>query len=538
MKVGIPREVDPLERRVAAVPRTVRKLREMGFEVMVEKTAGKGAEFTDDQYTEVGATIVDAETIWSDSDMVLKVKPPTPAEADQLREGGRILSFIQPAENDEILEHLAARKATVLAMDCVPRITRAQKMDALSAMAGVAGYRAVIEAAHAYPRYFAGQMTAAGRVDPAKILIIGGGVAGLAAIGTARSMGAIVRAFDTRLAVKEQVESLGGEFLVLNFEESGEGEGGYAKVMSDAFLEAEMALFAQQAIEVDIIITTAIIPGREAPKLITAGMVESMKEGSVIIDVAAEKGGNCSLTVPDKKIVHHGVSIVGYTDLVSRMSILSSRLYASTLVKMLEEMGGGENFSIDRENEVVRGALVMQDGEITWPPPKKEETKPEPLPYAEDFGSRPMPDMPKKPQAKAKRSPGCHCRHVESGRHHRGDSAGPGHWILGTDLIRGTLHRVRAGLLCWLASRLECQPGAAYPIDERDQRHQWNHHSRRHAPPVYQCHDSSARLRRLRRVLCDDQYCRRLHRDPPNACDVQKVARDQALLQPGRRPAY
>lgn len=392
MKVGIPRELDPLERRVAAVPRSVRQLREMGFEVMIEQSAGKGAEFTDDQYTEVGATVVTAETIWSESDLVLKVKPPLLTEADGLREGGRILSFIQPADSSELLEHLSARKATVLSMDCVPRITRAQKMDALSAMAGVAGYRAVIEAAHAYPRYFAGQMTAAGRVDPAKILIIGGGVAGLAALGTARSLGAIVRAFDTRLAVKEQVQSLGGEFLELDFEESGEGEGGYAKVMSDAFLEAEMALFAQQAIEVDIIITTAIIPGREAPTLITAGMVESMKEGSVIVDVAAEKGGNCALTEPDKKIVHHGVSIIGYTDLLSRMSILSSRLYASTLVKMLEEMGGGENFTIDRENEVVRGALVMQDGEITWPPPKREETKTETPPYAKDFGSRPLPE--------------------------------------------------------------------------------------------------------------------------------------------------
>ncbi|MEE2906904.1 MAG: Re/Si-specific NAD(P)(+) transhydrogenase subunit alpha [Planctomycetota bacterium] len=392
MKVGIPRELDPLERRVAAVPRSVRQLREMGFEVMIEQSAGKGAEFTDDQYTEVGATVVTAETVWSDSDLVLKVKPPLLTEVDALREGGRILSFVQPADNSELLEHLSARKATVLAMDCVPRITRAQKMDALSAMAGVAGYRAVIEAAHAYPRYFAGQMTAAGRIDPAKILIIGGGVAGLAALGTARGLGAIVRAFDTRLAVKEQVQSLGGEFLELDFEESGEGEGGYAKVMSDSFLEAEMALFAQQAIEVDIIITTAIIPGREAPTLITAGMVESMKEGSVIVDVAAEKGGNCALTEPDKKIVHHGVSIIGYTDLVSRMSILSSRLYASTLVKMLEEMGGGENFTIDRENEVVRGALVMQDGEVTWPPPKREEAKPETPAYAKDFGSRPLPE--------------------------------------------------------------------------------------------------------------------------------------------------
>ncbi|MCH2134329.1 MAG: Re/Si-specific NAD(P)(+) transhydrogenase subunit alpha [Phycisphaerales bacterium] len=390
MKVGIPREVDPLERRVAAVPQSIRKLRDMGFEILVERSAGQGAEFTDDQYTEVGATIVNDTAIWSESDLIIKVKPPTPDEVAMMQEGTCIVSFIQPADNTELLEALAAKKATVIGMDCVPRITRAQKMDALSAMAGVAGYRAVIEAAHAYPRYFAGQMTAAGRVDPAKILIIGGGVAGLAALGTARGLGAIVRAFDTRLAVKEQVESLGGEFLELDFEESGEGEGGYAKVMSDAFLEAEMALFAQQAIDVDIIITTAIIPGREAPTLITAGMVESMKEGSVIVDVAAEKGGNCALTVANEKIVHHGVTVIGYTDLVSRMSILSSRLYASTLIKMIEEMGGAEDFTIDRENDVVRGALVMEQGEITWPPPRVEEVKPPP--YAKDYGSRPMPD--------------------------------------------------------------------------------------------------------------------------------------------------
>jgi NAD(P) transhydrogenase subunit alpha len=356
---------------------------------VVEAGAGVKAECSDAKYIEAGASVLpSAADVYSQSDVVLKVNPPTEAEAAMLREGQVVIGLIWPANQDAVIAELAARGVTTIAMDCVPRISRAQKLDVLSALANIAGYRAVIEAAHLFGRFFAGQMTAAGRVEPAKVLVIGGGVAGLAAMTAARGLGAIVRGFDTRLAVKEQVESLGAEFLVLDFEESGEGEGGYAKVMSEAFLEAEMKLFAEQAIEVDIIVTTAMIPGRDAPVLITSGMVETMKEGSVIVDLAAERGGNCALTVAGEAIKHHGVWIVGYTDLPGRMPALSSRLYGNALAAMLEEMGGGDSFTIDTENEIVRGALVTNSGEVTWPPPKPAEptTKTD---YAKDFGKRP-----------------------------------------------------------------------------------------------------------------------------------------------------
>jgi NAD(P) transhydrogenase subunit alpha len=389
MKLGIPREVTDQERRVAMVPRTIERLRKMGFEVLVEAGAGVRAECSDAKYIEAGATIVKSKPdVFQQADILLKVNPPASSEVAMLREGQVLVGLIWPAGNESLLAELAARGVTTIAMDCVPRISRAQKLDVLSALANIAGYRAVIEAAHRFGRFFAGQMTAAGSVEPAKVLVIGGGVAGLSAMTAARGLGAIVRGFDTRLAVKEQVESLGAEFLVLDFEESGEGEGGYAKVMSGAFLEAEMKLFAVQAIEVDIIITTAMIPGRDAPTLITSGMVETMKEGSVIIDLAAERGGNCALTVAGQVIEHHGVSIVGYTDLPGRMPSLSSRLYGNALAAMLEEMGGGEAFTIDTDNEIVRGALVTNAGEVTWPPPKPAEptTKTD---YAKDFGKRP-----------------------------------------------------------------------------------------------------------------------------------------------------
>ncbi|HCA38998.1 MAG: Re/Si-specific NAD(P)(+) transhydrogenase subunit alpha [Phycisphaerales bacterium] len=389
MKLGIPREVTGEERRVAVVPRSIKRLRKMGFEVLVETGAGVKAEAGDAKYMEAGASVIKrAAEVFEQSDIILKVNPPTEGEVAMLREGQILIGLIWPANQEVLIAELAARGVTTVAMDCVPRISRAQKLDVLSALANIAGYRAVIEAAHLFGRFFAGQMTAVGRVEPAKVLVIGGGVAGLAAMTTARGLGAIVRGFDTRLAVKEQVESLGAEFLVLDFEESGEGEGGYAKVMSESFLEAEMKLFAEQAIEVDIIITTAMIPGRDAPVLITSGMVETMKEGSVIVDLAAERGGNCALTVPGELIVHHGVSIVGYTDLPGRMPSLSSRLYGNALAAMLEEMGGGEAFTVDTENEIVRGALITNNGEVTWPPPKPAEPTIK-ADYAKDFGKRP-----------------------------------------------------------------------------------------------------------------------------------------------------
>ena len=379
MRIGIPKEIHPGERRVSSTPKTVHTLIEMGFEVVVQEGAGVAAEHYDEMYAQAGATLTnDVKSLWNDSDIILKVHSPQQHptaglhEADMIKEGGCLIGFIWPAQNQEILDKLNARNASVLAMDCVPRITRAQKVDALSAMANAAGYRAVIEAVSVYPRFLTGQSTAAGAIKPAKVLVIGAGVAGLAAIGAANALGAIVRAFDTRLEVGEQVRSMGAEFLELDFEEEGSGSGGYAKVMSDEFLEAEMKLFAQQAMEVDIIITTALIPGKPAPRLLSAGMVESMREGSVIVDMAAQQGGNCALSQADKMIVHQGVRIVGYTDLASRMAIQTSWLYASTLVNMLDEMGGNDEFSIDLENDIIRGSLVCHAGSTTWPPPKVE----------------------------------------------------------------------------------------------------------------------------------------------------------------------
>jgi len=388
MIIGVPKEIQPREKRIALVPRGVEALRKMGFTVLVESKAGIHSDYGNPKYEEVGAEIItDTAELWSRSDIIVKVSPPTPHEVGLLKNEGTIISFFYPDKHGELLQQLSAKKATVLAMDCIPRITRAQKMDALSSMANVAGYRAVIEAAYAFPYFFTGQVTAAGKIKPAKVLIIGGGVAGLSAVGAAKGLGAIVRAFDTRKAVREQVESLGGEFLELDFPtEDGEGGGGYAKTMSDDFLKAELKLFAEQAIEVDIIITTALIPGREAPTLITGGMVESMREGSVIVDLAAERGGNCSLTKVNEKIVHHGVTIIGYTDLPSRMAALSSRLYGATIVNLLEEIGGNENYNIDMEDDVIRGAIVLHQGDITWPPPKPRNPGPA---YSVDTGPRP-----------------------------------------------------------------------------------------------------------------------------------------------------
>ncbi|MGI9015444.1 MAG: Re/Si-specific NAD(P)(+) transhydrogenase subunit alpha [Phycisphaerales bacterium] len=379
MHIAVPREIWPGENRVAATPSTVQRLIKLGFSVVIESGAGDAANFSDAGYAEAGATIEhDAAALWKAGDIVLKVRPPDASqalgmyEADLLREGATVISFLAPAQSGPLLALLASRKVTLLSMDCVPRMTRAQKMDALSAMANLAGYRAVIEAASALPRLFGGQITAAGRVDPARVLVIGAGVAGLSAIGLARAMGAIVRAFDTRPEVKEQVQSMGAEFLELDFDEEGAGEGGYARVMSDAFIEAEMALFAEQAMEVDVIITTALIPGKEAPRLITAGMVEAMHEGSVIVDLASEQGGNCALTQPGTSTTHAGVTIIGYTDLPSRMASQASELYGTTLVHMLEEMGGNEHFNIDADNEVIRGALILNQGVLSWPPPRRE----------------------------------------------------------------------------------------------------------------------------------------------------------------------
>ncbi len=376
IKIGVPKETHPDERRVAATPETVLRLRKLGFEVAVQSGAGDEINYSDSAYREAGAEIIESvKALWAAADVVIKVRPPEEHavlgfhEADLLSEGKILIGFIWPAQNRELLDRMAKRKATVFAMDSVPRITRAQKMDTLSAMANIAGYRAVIEAAANFPRFFAGQITAAGRIDPAKVLVIGAGVAGLSAIGAARSLGAIVKAFDPRSVCSDQVRSMGAEFLEVNVTEEGEGTGGYAKVMSDAFLKAEMALFAAQAMEVDIIITTALIPGKPAPTLITTGMVESMKPGSVIVDLAAEQGGNCAMTKPGDVVKYKGVTIVGYTDLPSRMATMASQLYGSTIVALLEELKKGDEINVDLEDQVIRGALVLHNGELTYPPP-------------------------------------------------------------------------------------------------------------------------------------------------------------------------
>ena len=378
MKIGVPKEIHPGEKRVATTPDVLPQLLKLGFTVAVEAGAGSAANFADTAYTEAGAEVVaDRQALWAGSDIILKVRAPEtdPAtgedEVGLLRPGQTLVSFLWPAQNQDLLGALAAAGVTALAMDSVPRISRAQKMDALSSMANIAGYRAIVEASQHFGRFFTGQITAAGKVPPAKVLVIGAGVAGLAAIGAAVSMGAIVRAFDTRPEVKEQVESMGAEFLLLDFAEDGSGEGGYAKVMSEEFIAAEMALFAEQAREVDIIITTALIPGKPAPELITAAMVESMKPGSVIVDLAAEQGGNCELTEADEVLERHGVTIIGYTDLPSRLAAQSSQLYATNLRHLLADMCPEKDgrLAVDFEDEVVRGATVVREGEITWPPP-------------------------------------------------------------------------------------------------------------------------------------------------------------------------
>ncbi|GLR09285.1 NAD(P)(+) transhydrogenase (Re/Si-specific) subunit alpha [Mixta theicola] len=371
MLIGVPKERLPNEARVAATPKTVEQLLKLGFSVAIEQQAGIAASFADSAYQQAGATLVDRQQALQ-ADIVLKVNAPDEEEIALLREGSTLISFIWPAQNPQLMEKLAARNINVMAMDAVPRISRAQSLDALSSMANIAGYRAVVEAAHEFGRFFTGQITAAGKVPPAKVMVIGAGVAGLAAIGAARSLGAIVRAFDTRPEVKEQVKSMGAEFLELDFkEEAGSGDG-YAKVMSEAFIEAEMALFAAQAKEVDIIITTALIPGKPAPRLITRDMVAAMKPGSVVVDLAAQTGGNCELTVADTvTTTGNGVKIIGYTDLPSRLPTQSSQLYSTNLVNLLKLLCKEKNGEIDInfDDVVIRGVTTVRAGEVTWPAP-------------------------------------------------------------------------------------------------------------------------------------------------------------------------
>jgi len=403
LQIGVPRETFAGEKRVATVPEVVEKLRKLGFGVLVESGAGDAANCGDEAYRAAGAEVVaDAATLWSRADIVFKVRAPHPGEVAMIRAGQTLVSFNWPAQNPELMQQLAARKATVLAIDCLPRqLSRAQKMDALTSMAGISGYRAVIEAANAFGRFFSGQITAAGKVPPAKVFIAGAGVAGLAAIGTAANLGAIVRANDTRAEVADQVKSLGGEFVRVDYEEEGSGGGGYAKVMSEGFQQAQREMYAQQAKDADIIITTALIPGKPAPKLITAAMVQSMKPGSVIVDMAGEQGGNCELTVPGEAVVRHGVTIIGYTDLASRLAKQSSTLYATNLFRLTEELCKTKDGVIDvnMEDDAIRGLTVIKDGAVTWPapppklpapPPAAKPAAPAPKAHGHGAGGEPM----------------------------------------------------------------------------------------------------------------------------------------------------
>lgn len=373
MKVGIPKEQSQRELRVGGTPKTVQRLIKQGFDVLVQKGAGSRANFSDEEYVQSGATLVDTiKELYEQSDIIFKVQPPTEQEVELMHKGLVTLSYLSPAQNMDLLEKLAAKGVNSIAMDAIPRISRAQKMDVLSSMANIAGYRAVVEGANFFGRFLNGQITAAGKVPPAKVLVIGAGVAGLASIGTAKSLGAIVYAFDTRKEVAEQIESMGGKFLTVEIDEDGATASGYSKVMSKEFIEAEMALFKKMAAEVDIIITTAQIPGREAPKLILEDHVEVMKPGSVIVDLAASTGGNCVLTKDGEVYkTDNGVTIVGK---INPLPTQASDLYGNNLCHLIDDMGKAENFHIDMEDDIVSRAMVTYNGKINWPP--------EPLPVS------------------------------------------------------------------------------------------------------------------------------------------------------------
>ncbi len=371
MKIGIPRETFTGEKRVAITPEIAEKLIALGFTVAIEPGAGVGSNYADDTYLEAGSVLQNAEVLWSTADLILKVRSPVASEVERMRSGSWLISFIWPAQQPELMKQFASQRLTVLAMDCVPRISRAQKMDALTSMANIAGYRAVIEAAHHFGRFFTGQVTAAGKVPPAKVFVVGAGVAGLSAIGVANGLGAIVKANDTRPEVADQIRSLGAEFVPVLLEEQGTGEGGYARTMSEGYQKAQRDTYARQAIDVDIIITTAQVPGKPAPKLITAGMVESMKPGSVIVDLAAEQGGNCELTEPGTVVVKNGVTIIGYNDMPSRLAKQSSNLYATNILRLIEYLCPNRDgkLAIDIQDDLARGTTVVLAGEIIWPPP-------------------------------------------------------------------------------------------------------------------------------------------------------------------------
>ena len=373
VKIGTPRERLPGEARVAMTPESAKRLAKLGHECVIEAGAGALAGYADGAYSEVGVTVANgAEALWAEADIVAKVNPPESGEVGLLRSGQSLVSFFWPGQNSDLLAEANAKGATVLAMDAVPRISRAQKMDALSSMSNIAGYRAVIEAGNAFGRFFAGQVTAAGKIQPANVLVLGAGVAGLSAIGTSVSLGAVVRAFDVRPEVAEQIQSMGAEFLFLDFDEDASGEGGYAKPSSPEFREKQLELFRSEAPRTDIVITTALIPGRDAPRLWLSDMVEAMRAGSVVVDLAAERGGNCDLTVPGESITSaNGVEVIGYVDLPSRMAAQSSALFAMNVFHLMSDLTPGKDGAVvhDMEDDVVRGVTAAHEGRITFPPP-------------------------------------------------------------------------------------------------------------------------------------------------------------------------
>ncbi|MEM9474737.1 MAG: Re/Si-specific NAD(P)(+) transhydrogenase subunit alpha [Pseudomonadota bacterium] len=402
MKIGAPKETFEGEARVAMTPDSAGQLQKLGYDCVIETGAGMAAGFSDQTYRDAGVEVVDgADALWSGADIVAKVRPPSEAEADKLRDGQTLISFFYPGQNEALMELAKSKGANVIAMDMVPRISRAQKMDALSSMANIAGYRAVIEAGNNFGRFFTGQVTAAGKVPPAKVLVVGAGVAGLAAIGTATSLGAITYAFDVRPEVAEQIESMGAEFVFLEFEEAaqdGAATGGYAAPSSPEFREKQLEKFRELAPDMDIVITTALIPGRDAPVLWTKDMVEAMKPGSVIVDLAAERGGNCELTVPDEKIVSdNGVTIVGYTDFPSRMAAQSSTLYSTNIRHMMTDLTPEKDGQVnhDMEDDVIRGATATYQGEITFPPPP---------PKVQAIAAQPKKEAPKELTPEEKRA--------------------------------------------------------------------------------------------------------------------------------------
>ena len=393
MKIGAPKEIEAGENRVAMTPDSAVQLQKLGYDCLIEAGAGEKAGFADADYEAAGVSVVKtAAALWKDADIIAKVRIPNETELKRLTADKTLISFFNPAGNEEGMELAKAKGANVIAMEMVPRISRAQKMDALSSMANIAGYRAVIEAGNNYGRFFTGQITAAGKVPPAKVLVVGAGVAGLAAIGTSTSLGAITYAFDVRPEVAEQVESMGAEFVYLDFEEEaqdGAATGGYASVQSEEFRNAQLAKFRELAPEVDIVITTALIPNRPAPKLWTEDMVAAMKPGSVIVDLAAERGGNVEGTVMDEKVVtENGVTIIGYTDFPSRMASQASTLYATNIRHMMTDLTPEKDGQVvhNMEDDVIRGATVTYQGEITFPPPP---------PKIQAIAAQPKKDAPK-----------------------------------------------------------------------------------------------------------------------------------------------